>query len=28
MAGQLRSDAPWPRILETAQALLAAKAAK
>ena len=28
MAGQLRSDAPWPRILETAQALLAVKAAK
>ncbi|MEI7953332.1 MAG: N2,N2-dimethylguanosine tRNA methyltransferase, partial [Synechococcaceae cyanobacterium ELA182] len=28
MAGQLRSDAPWSRILETARALLAATAAK
>ncbi len=28
MAGQLRSDAPWPRILETARAVLAATAAK
>ena len=28
MPGQLRSDAPWPRILETARALLAATAAK
>jgi tRNA (guanine26-N2/guanine27-N2)-dimethyltransferase len=28
MAGQLRSDAPWPRILETAKALLATTAAK
>ena len=28
MAGQLRCDAPWPRILETARALLATTAAK
>ena len=28
MAGQLRSEAPWPRILETARAVLAATAAK
>ncbi|MFZ0409064.1 MAG: N2,N2-dimethylguanosine tRNA methyltransferase [Cyanobium sp.] len=28
MAGQLRTDAPWSRILETARAVLAAKAAK
>jgi tRNA (guanine26-N2/guanine27-N2)-dimethyltransferase len=28
MAGQLRSEAPWPRILETARSVLAATAAK
>jgi DeoR/GlpR family transcriptional regulator of sugar metabolism len=28
MAGQLRSDAPWPRILETARGLLATTAAR